>query len=220
MNRLLGLLVVLSVIGVNQLFACKVGEQRFCSNFKNVVCGITIYCNPNGGGLETLCDGIMKEDIGAMSWGNCERPKITADNSSKYPDGQLRFWRGDSKNCSVGTRSTNATGTAIGTGLDNTKKIVAKYGAGKYAALACYILNLKTGGGVWYLPSEDELKLINDAGTKKIISIHEQYWSSSESPKYEEGDDAAVLLVQGDPNVPLLWSKADGNMVRCIRDVK
>jgi len=76
---------------------------------------------------------------------------------------------------------TGATGTAIGTGKSNTKKIVQKQGSGNYAAKLCDDLVLN-GYDDWYLPSKDELNelyknkyLIGGFSTKKDF-----YWSSSE----------------------------------------
>jgi hypothetical protein len=76
---------------------------------------------------------------------------------------------------------TGATGTAIGTGLSNTNKIIASQGepAITYAA---GLARAYTGGGYtdWYLPSKDELeKLQSNKGT--IGDFYNfYYWSSSE----------------------------------------
>ena len=76
---------------------------------------------------------------------------------------------------------TGATGTAIGTGIDNTKKIVTVYGIYDYAAKICNDLVLGNYTD-WYLPSKDELlKLFLN---RKIIGGFDgttYYWSSSES---------------------------------------
>ncbi|GAH09113.1 unnamed protein product, partial [marine sediment metagenome] len=59
------------------------------------------------------------------------------------------------------TGITGATATALGTGEENTDKIIALYGAETNAARVCYdYINDDTGTGVysdWYLPSKDEL---------------------------------------------------------------
>ena len=76
---------------------------------------------------------------------------------------------------------TGATGTAIGTGLLNTNKIIASQGepATSYAA---GLARSYTGGGYtdWYLPSKDELEKLSY--NKEIIGgfFNFYYWSSSE----------------------------------------
>ncbi len=76
---------------------------------------------------------------------------------------------------------TGATGTAIGTGLSNTNKIIASQGepAISYAA---GLARAYTGGGYtdWYLPSKDELEKLSY--TREIIGgfVNYYYWSSSE----------------------------------------
>jgi hypothetical protein len=75
--------------------------------------------------------------------------------------------------------TTNATGTALGTGNTNTIAIVNAQGSGSYAAKLCYDLVLN-GYTDWYLPSIDELgKLyLNRAAVGGFSSAI--YWSSSE----------------------------------------
>jgi hypothetical protein len=76
---------------------------------------------------------------------------------------------------------TGATGTAIGTGLSNTNKIIVSQGepAISYAA---GLARAYTGGGYtdWYLPSKDELEKLSY--TREIIGgfVNYYYWSSSE----------------------------------------
>ena len=79
---------------------------------------------------------------------------------------------------------TNATGTALGTGLANTNAIILSQGnTGSYAAKLCADYSLTVNGVVyddWYLPSIDELNKIYVS--KAIIggSYSIYYWSSTE----------------------------------------
>jgi len=75
---------------------------------------------------------------------------------------------------------TNATGTALGTGLANTDLIISVQG--ETSIYAARIAREYAGGGYtdWYLPSKDELnKLIIN---RNLIGVFESnfYWSSSE----------------------------------------
>lgn len=75
--------------------------------------------------------------------------------------------------------TTNAIGTALGTGLANTDTIIAAQGAGRYAAT---VAKEYDGGGYadWYLPSTDELsKLYQNMATIGGF-IASNYWSSTE----------------------------------------
>lgn len=80
-------------------------------------------------------------------------------------------------------RTTNATGTAIGTGKANTEIIVAAQGNGSYAAQVCNDLDLN-GYSDWYLPSKFEcfymyfnLKTLRGLGN----FADGIYWSSTEA---------------------------------------
>jgi len=89
--------------------------------------------------------------------------------------------------------ATGITGTAVGTGLANTNKIIKMQGAGSYAAKLC--ANLVIGQySDWYLPSKDELNLmyynIGPGAAAPLTNIgdfdiNNLYWSSSE---FREGD--------------------------------
>lgn len=78
--------------------------------------------------------------------------------------------------------NTGATGTAVGTGSSNTKKIIAVQGTKyNYAALVC--ANYRGGGYAdWFLPSKDELYLLYKAKVAGVVKgfTWGAYWSSSE----------------------------------------
>ena len=87
---------------------------------------------------------------------------------------------------SPNTESTGATGTALGTGLANTNKIISTHGgtAGSYtyAAGICADYSV-TEGGVkyddWYLPSKDELNKMYINRNKIGGFATNFYWSST-----------------------------------------
>jgi uncharacterized repeat protein (TIGR02543 family) len=81
--------------------------------------------------------------------------------------------------------TVGGTSTAVGAGAANTEAIVAKLGAGTYAAKACANYSVTVKGIVydeWFLPSIDELNLMHQnlhvPGTGGFSS--NDYWSSSE----------------------------------------
>jgi len=74
--------------------------------------------------------------------------------------------------------TTGATGEEIGTGNENTDKIVASQGAGNYAARLCYDLVLG-GYSDWYLPSVGELNKLY-LNKSAIGMPDEEWWSSTE----------------------------------------
>ncbi|TAL47954.1 MAG: DUF1566 domain-containing protein [Methylovulum sp.] len=83
--------------------------------------------------------------------------------------------------------TTGATGTAVGTGLANTSKIIKAQGAGFYAAKLCAKLVIGAYSD-WYLPSLIELKRmyqnIGPAAAAPLTNVggfaSAAYWSSSE----------------------------------------
>ncbi len=87
--------------------------------------------------------------------------------------------------------STNATGTAVGTGKANTAKIIANQGAGVYAAKLCDDLVVEIYQD-WYLPSKDELNLmytnIGQGAAAPLNNVggfaSNYYWSASGSNFY------------------------------------
>jgi len=83
---------------------------------------------------------------------------------------------------------TGATGTAIGTGKENTAQIIAALGPGSYAAAACRAFG---GGGLqdWFLPSKDEMdkmfQVLKDKPGVGFASRFYYYWSSTERNSIE-----------------------------------
>ena len=72
------------------------------------------------------------------------------------------------------------TATEKGTGNSNTNAIVTVQGSGNYAAKLCYDLVLG-GYSDWYLPSKDELYLLNSYSSNIGSFNGGRYWSSSET---------------------------------------
>lgn len=79
---------------------------------------------------------------------------------------------------------TSASGTAIGTGQENTMAIITVQGPGSYAAMEAHKLELN-GHNDWFLPSKDELNLMYQLRNKIGGFNNPFYWSSTEnSPLY------------------------------------
>ncbi len=112
--------------------------------------------------------------------------------------------------------TTGATGSAIGTGKTNTNTIIAKQGAGSYAAMLCH--NLTLGGfNDWYLPSLYELRVIYwNVSIVSGIATGGYYWTSTE-------DDTAytnayqMILSQGGGGHTMSDDKAMQCSVRAVR---
>lgn len=95
--------------------------------------------------------------------------------------------------------TTEATGTAIGTGSANTATIVNIQGVGSYAAQLCDDLTIGGSYSDWFLPSKDELNLM-------YINLHvegvgdfvdDPYWSSLE---FDETNAWRQRFFDGNPN--------------------
>ena len=98
---------------------------------------------------------------------------VTKSDLSASGNFQIRWYNGTYK-------VTGATGTAIGTGLKNTNKIVTAQGSGTYAARLCANLVLN-GFSDWYLPSKAELNALYNHRAKVPGLGATNYWSSTES---------------------------------------
>ena len=107
---------------------------------------------------------------------------------------------------------TGANGTAIGTGRENTKKIIAAQGEGSYAAKLCADYR---GGGKsdWFLPSKDELDMMYMKLKKTgIVDFSGRFaWSSSEDGKKEACFQAFMFGYQSST------VKKDLGRVRAVR---
>lgn len=115
-----------------------------------------------------------------------------------------------------GIQITGAIGTALGTGQANTEAIVVKLGEGSYAAKGCYDLVYK-GFDDWFLPSKDELNILNDNEEYiKGFSLNtggNYYWSSSEY----RGMAWMEVITPGFWNNPILFPRNKKMHIRCIR---
>ena len=106
--------------------------------------------------------------------------------------------------------ATGATGTMIGTGKDNTTKIVQAQGEGNYAAKLCDDL-VFNGYSDWYLPSLNELSILYL--NRDVIGYYTaKYWSSSESDNYNAWYQNFNDGSQGSGN-----SKSNAFRVRAVR---
>lgn len=106
--------------------------------------------------------------------------------------------------------TTDATGTAIGTGESNTETIVTVQGAGTYAAQNCDNLNLN-GKSDWFLPSKDELSQMYSQ--RSIIGgfNNSTFWSSSEV------DNGNAWVIDFGTGIVSADAKSNLYIDRCIR---
>lgn len=112
---------------------------------------------------------------------------------------------------------TGAIGTAIGTGLDNTNKIIKSEGNSPLNSYAAGKARSYNGGGYtdWFLPSKDELNKLY-INRDAIGFEYRYYWSSSEN---NTGSLSAVWsqnFAPGTGNI-VAWSKGTNCYVRAIR---
>jgi Protein of unknown function (DUF1566) len=121
------------------------------------------------------------------------------------------------------TTRTIANGYDIGTGFSNTKKIIAVFGSGNYAARICDDLVLN-GFDDWFLPSRSELiELWNQkdkvGGFKSSSNADETYyWSSTDLGGFPYALYAAnVRFKDGSIKFNGAMDKGAANLVRAIR---
>ncbi len=157
---------------------CGTGELQVYngSNWTNMIGGtasrvLTIGDNYGGGKVAYI---LQSGDPGFISGQVHGLIVSTSDISAAAP-----WWNG------VAYILTNATGTAIGTGLTNTNAIIASQGnTGSYGAKLCADYSVTVDGVVyddWYFPSLIELDKVYL--NKALIggSFSNYYWSSTES---------------------------------------
>ena len=105
-----------------------------------------------------------------------------------------------------------AVGTEIGTGRENTKKIIAAQGGGNYAAKLCADYR---GGGKsdWFLPSKDELDMMYMKLKKTgVVDFSGRFaWTSSEDGKKKAYFQAFMFGFQSST------IKSDLGRVRAVR---
>lgn len=122
--------------------------------------GIVVYTygNPLDGFKAIIAREIMGPDVAVLDWGGA------IDQWPNYP-------------------VTQATGTTIGSGLDNTLRIVNKDHHRPIVASEALDYSPNPPGNPWYLPSKDELGVIynNKKFFNPATTNWATYWSSSES---------------------------------------
>jgi hypothetical protein len=118
---------------------------------------------------------------------------------------------------------TTHSGHEIGTGLENTNRIVSAHGASA-SSYAAGVARAYTGGGYtdWFLPSWDELQKLRDNNIligNFVTAVDSVYWTSSESTQgggYTPDWCAHSVLFDGS----ISWwvnRKTDSMPVRAIR---
>jgi hypothetical protein len=169
----------------------------------NPVAGLIIWCSncgTSGGEIQvyngtTWTNMIVGNASGTIAigdyYGGGKVAYILQPSDPGYVAGQVHGLIAATFDQSLGTAvqwfngsytTTNATGTAIGTGSANTTAIINSQGnTGSYAAKLCR--DYRGGGNTdWYLPSKDELiKLILSKVAIGGFSANSNYWCSSES---------------------------------------
>ena len=148
--------------------------------------GFVFYNNGSGGGLVAA----KKDQSTDQAWSNI-------NNFAGCPNGKIGTPIADFADCPYGNGKIGKycpycgagclslvigiTGTAIGTGLANTKAIVAQSDHKSSAAQLCLNYNDGTYSD-WFLPSKDEINLMYRK--LKVIGVggfaDNGYWSSSE----------------------------------------
>ena len=105
-----------------------------------------------------------------------------------------------SNNTDYAYQELTTTGTAIGEGAGNTKKILAKYPIALYPNSAAAVAHEYRGGGFtdWFLPSKDELKQLYVS--KSLVGGYADfvYWSSSEMSPSVAWYHIFINCLQGD----------------------
>jgi len=174
MKKLIGLLAVIFIANVSQVFAtatdCTVGAEVKAGT---TVIGYAFYCKDDAESQKLLSKSSFEGYFGKTLVGLMAAPQ----------DQGKMAW---SKEFSV----TGVTATQVGAGLHNTIELVDKIHQDEdFAALSCF--NKGYGDASiwqtrWFLPSQDELNLMHknlfsDGNNKgKFKFIDGWYWSSSE----------------------------------------
>jgi hypothetical protein len=152
----------------------------FTSGCKKKICGCTdpaatnfkSDANEDDGTCEYLSIGQSYQGGMIFYIDNTKEHGLICATSDQSSD--LQWWNGTNV-------TTNATGSAVGTGQANTNAIVAAQGTGNYAAQCCNDLSLN-GYDDWFLPSLDELDLMyTNLQVEGHLSFSSAiYWSSTE----------------------------------------
>ena len=111
---------------------------------------------------------------------------------------------------------TGATDKSIGSGQDNTNKIISALGQGDYAASLCDKLSLN-GYSDWFLPSQNELTELLKSYEVLGINKYDYYWSSTDSGCTSPGISGGCAYCRSYSNGASWEGVNSKNKVRAIR---
>ncbi len=207
MNKLIGSLVIFLIAGTSQIFAT---EGVYSVGDTGPAGGLIFY-------VDSVSPKLLPEGITYLEAAPADYEK----KLSEYKTLTSFPWS-NGKNL-----STSATGKAVGTGKDNTAKIINVQGPGKteksYAAEICD--NLELGGhSDWFLPSIGELtKMYTNLHINLKLPVEKRggfvgqgyyyYWSSTE----KEGNEWVAFNRAFSQNTEDTSSKNFEHKVRCAR---
>jgi len=165
----------------------------------------TTTTTTTSGGIYTIGQAALGGIIAYINGGGTSGTSGLVATVADFPSGYIQW----------GCRGTEiVTGTAIGTGNQNTIDIMAGCPTAGIAARLCGDL-VEGGYNDWYLPSQDELNALYINRVAIGGFVDDSYWSSSQ-PQDIFGQDAAFVQDFTDGSQGQ-GGKITGRLVRAVR---